>query len=57
MHLKAVTWHGVSSKLSDEDLAEELRRYGEEPGPIMEGTREEACQTDGREEQREFKGT
>lgn len=27
------------SQLSDEDLAEELRRYGEDPGPIMETTR------------------
>lgn len=25
--------------MSDEDLAEELRRYGEDPGPIMETTR------------------
>lgn len=27
------------SQLSDEDLAEELRRYGENPGPIMDTTR------------------
>ena len=27
------------SQLSDEELAEELRAYGEEPGPVMESTR------------------
>ena len=27
------------SQLSDEELMEELRRYGEEPGPILDSTR------------------
>ena len=27
------------SQLSDEELVKELRRYGEEPGPVMDSTR------------------
>ena len=33
------TYMGDVCKLDDEELAEELRNYGENPGPILDSTR------------------